>query len=116
MPTWPATLPAPSASGFKFGKQDNRIQSNNEIGDVKTRRRYTGVLKDFDWPLVLTESQKDALIAFFDDDLADGVLDFTVDDPESGDPSVQCRILNTVEPEFLGPGSWRVNLRIRRLA
>jgi hypothetical protein len=116
LPVWPVTLPAaPALSGNKTKKQDNRIQSENEIGDKKVRRRYTGVMKDFDWPMTLTTAQKDIAKTFIETTLVDATLTFTVTDPESLETTVTCRILEIPEWEKVGPNAWHATMSVRRI-
>lgn len=116
MAVWPATLPpAPALGAFSAQRQDNRILSDNELGDQKTRRRFTAVAKDFDWPLTLTAAQKDILSDFIETDLVDGTLTFTIADPESLEASKTMRIITLPKYEKLGPDAWRATMAVRRV-
>lgn len=114
MTAWPATLSEEILqNGFSAVAQDNRVVSTPEVGDQKTRRRYTKTFYDFDLtPIPLSEAEKDDLYSFFHTTLADGTLTFTRQNPLTG-ASVTFRFLEPIRWEPAGPGAWMARCRMR---
>lgn len=87
MPTWPDSLPqTPDADGWTGGPQNNRISFQPEIGEPITRRRGSASGHVFQAQFSnLSDAQRAAFEEWFEDDLYDGTLSFTWDDPITGD-------------------------------
>lgn len=65
-PTWPETLPDPQAdTTAAYGAPNNVLESNNDAGPPKARRRYTGAELPFSCTLKLTQAQVATLEAFY---------------------------------------------------
>lgn len=115
MPDWPSSLPTyPLRDALTAQKQDNKQVFQPEVGDAKVRRRYTGVLKDFDVTFRLTATQRDTLDTFHDTTLSDGVSTFTATDPQK-QVSGTFRFISTISWSPLGGGGWQANFRLRRI-
>ena len=65
-PTWPATLPDPQAdTTAAYGAPNNVLESTNDAGPPKRRRRYTGVEIPFAATVRLTQAQYATLEDFY---------------------------------------------------
>lgn len=116
MASWPTTLPTyPLRESLSVQKQDNRQVFQPEVGDMKVRRRYSSVLKDFNVSLKLTSTQRDALDTFYDTTLTDGVDTFTHTDPQK-QVTGTFRFVSTLNWSPLGGGGWSVMFQMRRIA
>ena len=122
MPTWPASLPQIPAPGMSVAPQRNKISFEPEIGDSIDRRRGTAASKAYQISLPpMTKAQFAIFEAFFEDDLYDGVLPFTWNDPISGashswkftgdDPPYSAEVLMGGDEGII-----KVAFRLKRLA
>jgi hypothetical protein len=112
LPSWPALLPAtPLRIGGAHSPVANTVPHEPEVGEVMTRRRFTGRQEDLQTSLVLTPEQTVIFRSFHRDTLKDGALRFSWDDPVTGEAA---------EAVFLAPPgygalgrNWSVTLRLR---
>lgn len=82
MPAWPLTLPqTPLIAGFQTSPKPNLISFGTEVGPGKVRRRTTARSKLQNIKFVMTTAQLNTFQTFFEDDLGDGALTFTLEDP-----------------------------------
>jgi hypothetical protein len=83
MPTWPAALPQrPLRDGFQKSGPDNTVIGfGTESGPGKTRRRSTARTKPMQLTFRLDVDLVDDFEAFYEDELLDGALSFTMPDP-----------------------------------
>lgn len=84
VPAWPFTGRAPFG-GWRMTPQDNRASFQPEIGPPITRRRGTAKTKKWSATYQLTSAEFDTFEAFFEDDLKDGSLSFTMPHPRTCD-------------------------------
>lgn len=96
---WPATLPQSQFLGLTYQAVDGRVRTAMDAGPAKMRRRFTGVPKNVDVPILLTGTQLATFNTFFHTTLAEGVLSFNWDSPID-DSSVKFR--------FRAPVAWRL--------
>jgi len=122
MPAWPASLPQIPVPGMSIAPQRNKIAFEPEIGDSIDRRRGTAASKVYQIALPpMTKEQYATFEEFFEDDLYDGVLSFTWDDPVSGveyswkftndDPPYTAEVLMGGDEGII-----KVSFRLKRLA
>lgn len=70
MATWPATLPAPTVSGYDIDPVDQTIRTDMEVGSARTRRRTRMRLDMINVVWRLTDAQMAIFRAWFEDDAA----------------------------------------------
>jgi len=74
---WPTTLPAFTLEdGYNETLNDQTIESQNDTGNAKIRRRYTKLIQTFDVTLQMTQAQRDTFLTFWQTTLAGGSLTF----------------------------------------
>jgi len=79
---YPVGLPqSPQRNSFKHSQAKNVIRSSVDIGEAKTRRRYTKPIFNETWALQLTKNQVSIFINWFENDIESGVLRFDFLDP-----------------------------------
>lgn len=84
MITWPSDLPC-ALRGKARAPQTNLVAFGTELGPGKVRRRSTARVKRMPIAFLLTRAQAVQFEAFFEDDLDDGALPFSMPDPLTGD-------------------------------
>ena len=86
MAIWPLSLPQePVANTVRFGPSPDTVKRTPMSVGSKKRRRTTGGRRPVTMEFApLTETQRDTFLAFFHDTLADGVLEFDMPDPVTG--------------------------------
>ncbi|MEG3078469.1 hypothetical protein R3F64_01195 [Halomonas sp. 5021] len=119
MPTWPASLPQSLNIGASRKAQKGMIRSEPDTGPAKTRRRFTAVSVDYSGDMVLYGSEMQTFLAFHDDELAMGALQFDWTDPVD-DSAAKVRI-KEYQSEVIGGNEdparrvWRLSLEIEVL-
>lgn len=119
MPTWPTDLPQyPLVSGFSIQPKQNVISFGTEVGPGKIRRRSTARIVSMPFSMYLNADQLQTFIAFFNDDLEDGALPFTLSDPVTyglasfrvapGDPPYTAAAIDNGQ-------TWLVTMQMQRL-
>lgn len=98
---FPATLPGPDAEQFTETLGDGRIRTENDMGPVKVRRRYTAVLDVLEVAYHLTQTQAGTLRTFYRTDTKGGTLQFDYTHPVTGS-TVQARF--RTPPTFVPQG------------
>ena len=73
---WPESLPGPAVGTLAEGSTETKVSDQGEVGAARRRNRFTRALARFEFDMVLTGAQKDALLAFYDDTLVRGVEAF----------------------------------------
>lgn len=77
MPTWPSSLPTKVIAGTHNQQPAGNVADfQPDAGEPIMRNRYTGSSEQHSFELVLTELQKNTLLAFWRDDCAQGALKF----------------------------------------
>lgn len=85
MATWPSTLPqVPLQSGYEEGTIDTTIRSSMDVGPAKVRRRTSAGVRPIKFNFMLTSSELEDLIEFYEDTLMSGAIHFTWDHPRTG--------------------------------
>ncbi|MEQ1901853.1 MAG: hypothetical protein ABL866_14115 [Devosia sp.] len=82
---WPASLPRCALRGKQRSPAPNVIAFGTEVGPGKVRRRSTARIRRMTLPFLLTRAEVPIFEAFFEDDLKDGALEFSMNDPVTGD-------------------------------
>lgn len=93
MPSWPVGLPSPLVNGFNETLPNNTIRTEMDVGAAKVRRRTTSNPYTLTVPYLLSSSQVDDLIDFYQTDTSYGAIAFDFIHPRSGD-IVSCRFLS----------------------
>jgi hypothetical protein len=98
MATWPATLPAPSVSGYKIKPQTSVVRTDMEIGAPRVRRVSNAKQYRISASWVLTAVQHAAFWAFFHSSSGAnaGASWFSISLPVDGDT------FETVDARFVG--------------
>lgn len=96
MAVWPSTLPK-IAVDTQEARQDGTIRTPMGTGPAKSRRRFSAVSRYLTTSLLLTAEQRETFDDFFSDTLAEGSLEFDMEDPKDG---------ATVQMRFTGPPSY----------
>ncbi len=79
MTAWPGDLPRqPMDGSYSYAPVDNVVRTDNDVGPPITRRRFTGSSRVESGTLALNEAQARSIVDFWDIDLAQGSLDFTM--------------------------------------
>jgi hypothetical protein len=77
MPTWPASLPQHVLqAGYNEQLSDNLVETQMDAGPGKTRRRFTGKVKQFGVTIDCDPTQAATFEAFFEVTLKDGSIPF----------------------------------------
>lgn len=116
MLNWPAYLPAaPLVAGFQIQPRPNVISFGTEVGAGKVRRRTTARTSVYTGTFLLTEDQRQAFVAFFQDDLEDGALSFSYNDVVDGTASFRFDPSSPYSLTALSPEHWHLNVTLQRL-
>lgn len=113
---WPASLPQCPVRGRQRSPQANVIAFGTEVGEGKVRRRSTARTKRMPMTFVLTRAQALIFEAFFEDDLADGALTFTMKD--SVDQTTRSWRFDPQSPYSLderASGKWSLSANLIRI-
>lgn len=99
MATWPATLPAPSISGYGVDPVDQTVRTGMEVGTQRVRRRSFAQVDTVPVQWTMSDAQMAIFRAWFDDSSeADGGAGWFSVSLLLGNGGFQ-----TVEAKFLGP-------------
>jgi len=92
---WPVTVPSEAlAEGYSEKPQRNVTSFQPDAGVALERRRASISADDLSYVSThMTDDQFDDLIAWYRDDLLEGVLPFTRNHPRTGD-SVTCKFVD----------------------
>ena len=119
MPTWPESLPQSLNVGANGKPQNGKLRSEPDTGPAKTRQRFTAVSVDYSGDMLLYGDQLQTFIAFHNDDLAMGALQFDWTDPVTNTPA-KVRIKDYGHSAIGGnedpdKRAWRLSLEIEVL-
>ncbi len=81
---WPVSLPQCALRGVQRASQPNVIEFGTEVGEGKARLRSTMIIQRVTASVVLTEAQALIFEDFWNHDVAQGALSFTMNDPRRG--------------------------------
>jgi hypothetical protein len=81
---WPLSLPQCKVRGTQRTPLPNVVAFGTEVGPGKVRRRSTARVMRVTASAVLTAAQAEIFETFFQRDLQDGALTFTMNDPTDG--------------------------------
>jgi hypothetical protein len=77
MAVWPPTLPkCPVNRSYVWAPASNTVETPNDVGDVISRRRFTGVTITESGTLLLTREQTFILYDFWSISCAQGAIEF----------------------------------------
>lgn len=108
MPTWPSSLPAPSAAQYGATRASVLARTDFEAGPARVRRRYTAEIRNVSLQWTLTSAQLQELSTFWaaiEHGAAWFDMPLTLED---GERTRSVRFVNPPEQLFLAPGLWRV--------
>ena len=94
---WPLPLPTVSLYGGSEAGTDKLIHHETDSGPGKLRSRYSTGIKDFTFPMILTEAQATELMTFYDDTSGGGALSFDFTHPRTG-AAIVCRFKPGSQP------------------
>lgn len=114
MPAWPASLPQAPLIGLEEEPPDTTLRTKMDAGPDKTRPRFTAGVRNFSWPIRLTDTQKTTFDDFFINDLARGALAFTHINPTTK-AVVSFRLTARPKYKLIGPTKWVVTLALEIL-
>lgn len=111
---WPTTLPQLiRLEGLTAKKKTNIVRTQMDAGPQKARRRYTVQSKEFTGSIVVNESQREILEAFYDNILGSGVLRFVMKDPQTLQPA-EFRFLEEYDEES-NDGLWIITMKLEKM-
>lgn len=88
MVDWPASLPqTPLQDGYSEELQNVIISSQPDIGPAKLRKRTSAGVKKYNLSFLMSSTQYNTFITFFEGDANYGATKFNFDDPISGTSS-----------------------------
>lgn len=64
--SFPPSLPNPNVSDFRESDIDTNLQDGNDLGLYNARATTTKVIRKFSFSLWLTDTQRAALVTFYD--------------------------------------------------
>ena len=99
--------------GLNAEKKNAVIRSETDAGPAKQRRRYTVATKDFSGSMVVTESQREKLEAWFDSVIGGGALRFVMKDPQTLELA-EFRFRQPYKEESLD-GKWRITMSLEKM-
>lgn len=109
-----ATLPDPLSGSFRYNATDPWVSDSSEVGAPRRRARFTRVLHRWTYDLVLTNSQKDALITFYETTLSNGVSEFNWTDPDT-DTVYEARFAQRPDISHVDAAVWRASVQIEEI-
>lgn len=112
IPIWPASLPAAVLrADYEESLPELRLRTSTDIGPAKVRRRSSAGVRPVSGSMVLTKSQRDALIAFYRSDLVEGSLRFSMADTLDSSQTAEFRFVDP--PKFSQTGThYKVTLSL----
>jgi hypothetical protein len=115
MKVWPAELPNwIMAEGYGEAPAGNIAEFQPEVGPPKRRRRTSIDMVNFSAGFLTNSTGVDALMGFYRDDLADGVLEFQKPHPRTGVTMV-CIMSSPPSISALGGDNYRVSMQLMKL-
>jgi hypothetical protein len=87
---WPPALPAVAKYGGSEMGVDRLLHQETASGPGKLRSKYSTGIKVFTFPMILTETQADTLMDFYNDTSGGGALSFDFTHPRTG-AAIVCR-------------------------
>lgn len=112
--TWPDSLPQTlQLKNLSTHKNSNVVRTTMDAGPQKARRRYTVQSKIFTGTMILTETQRRILEAWYEDTIGSGVLRFVFTDPQTLVPG-EFRFTEDYKEESVS-GLWKITLSLEKL-
>lgn len=111
---YPTSLPAPMGGTLEEGSVDPWVQDQGEVGAPRRRKRFTRTLHQFPFKLRLTDAQKAALLAFYDDTLDDGVEIFNWTHPTTA-VVYEVRFSSRPRPRHFTADLWDVDVALEEV-
>jgi len=111
-PVWPLPSVRPQYSGNGRQQQSNVIRKEMAVGEPKSRRRSTRRLVRYAGAWLLNDDQRRIFETWYENDIADGSLDFDWPDPETGLGLVRTWFTEDPAVVRLQPDLWRVSFSL----
>lgn len=113
---WPVTVPwRARTAGYSEKPQRNVASFQPDAGVAIERRRASISADELSYvSTLMTDTQVDRLVAWYRDDLGDGVLPFTRNHPRTGD-SVICKFVDTPAIVAVEGLYYRVSINLIRM-
>jgi hypothetical protein len=80
---FPASLNPARDGQFEEGALETKVSDQSEVGAPRRRNRFTRALGRFSFQLLLTDAEKELLLAFYDTTLVRGVHAFNWTHPRT---------------------------------
>ena len=113
MPSWPASLPQQlSRRGYRESLTDNVIRTSVDAGPEKRRPRFTAAVRPLSGSMIMTSTQLDTLMTFFDTDIGSGSLAFDFNAPRNQATTISVAFKRQPMWTNLGGDSYQVNLEM----
>lgn len=85
MATWPSTLPQrPLRDGYQEQLETVVLRTSMDQGPAKQRKRFTAAVKPYDVSFLMTKTQLETFISFYEDDISYGSIVFDFPEPRTG--------------------------------
>lgn len=110
-PVFPLTK-SPILNGKSRGLEDNILRTENDTGPPELRRVSSQLLETFDLSYIITDAERDTLLAWFRTDIAQGAKRFEI--PIDG-VTFRAQLRGSPSLTPAGAGGWRVNIQILTL-
>lgn len=114
MAAWPSALGDPEFSGFEDIPRPNIVEAPIALGTPKRRRRFTGSLRQISFSNTWTLANYRTFLAFYKDDLEDGVLPFTMNDGIKNESSAKW-LIESFTSAHVGPGAIQATITMVRI-
>src|SRR5688572_12622480 len=108
---FPASLNPALDGQFSESSLETKVSDQSEVGAPRRRNRFTRSLARFSFTLLLTDAQKDMLLAFYDDDLVRGVEAFNWTHPTT-DVIYEASMPSRPAPKHLTGDLWTADIDI----
>lgn len=120
MPAWPETVPGiPLAGTLVSADRENTLKGPSDVEGMEPRRqRYSAMVADYAFSLILTTYQYETLRTFHKDECAGGALSFTHLDYSLATPITKTFTWSDAPKgqALPAPGYWSVQVSLVRSA
>lgn len=114
--TWPDGLPrVMRLVGLNANKKTAKVRTEMDAGPAKVRQRYTVATKDFTGSIIVTESQRQRLEAWYTTVLGNGTLRFVMKDPQTLEYA-EFRFLEDYKEVSNDDGLWQINMNLEKMS
>lgn len=111
--TYPSDLPLMRLDGMQTERTSSLVRTEMDAGPAKVRRRYTVSSKYFSGTIILTSEQRNAFEYWYKNALGDGVLRFSMADPQT----LQANDFRFAEDytEESVEGLWKITMKLEKM-